>query len=90
MNLFLFFSAKGPKFNLHEPIFSLYRQFPARTPMGKTLDYWDLQYHVENVQPGLGRSALSQGAHQIAALGTTLAFAIVGGLITGNMEMSFM
>ncbi|XP_057367148.1 ammonium transporter Rh type B-like isoform X1 [Daphnia carinata] len=63
--------------------YSLYRQFPARTAMGKTLDYWDIQYHVENVQPGLGRSALGQGAYQIAALGTTLAFALVGGLITG-------
>lgn len=51
--------------------------------MGKTLDYWDLQYHVENVQPGVGRSALCQGAYQIAALGTTLAFAVVGGLVTG-------
>ncbi len=64
--------------------FSLYRLFPARTPMVKTPDYWNLEHHVGNVVPGLARSALSQGAYQIAALGTTLAFAIFGGLITGK------
>ena len=64
--------------------FSLYRLFPARTPMVKTPDYWNLEHHVGNVAPGLARSALSQGAYQIAALGTTLAFAVFGGLFTGN------
>ncbi|XP_046636817.1 ammonium transporter Rh type B-like isoform X2 [Daphnia pulicaria] len=63
--------------------YTLYRLFPARTPMVKTPDYWNLEHHVGNVVPGLARSALSQGAYQIAALGTTLAFAIFGGLITG-------
>lgn len=67
----------------------MYRLFPARTPMVKTPDYWNLEHHVGNVVPGLARSALSQGAYQIAALGTTLTFAIFGGLITGKWEMDF-
>lgn len=53
--------------------------------MVKTPDYWNLEHHVGNVSPGLARSALSQGAYQIAALGTTLAFAVFGGLFTGNI-----
>lgn len=69
--------------------FSLYRLFPARTPMVKTPDYWNLEHHVGNVVPGLARSALSQGAYQFAALGTTLAFALFGGLIIGKWEMDF-
>ena len=68
--------------------FSLYRLFPARTPMVKTPEYWNLEHHVGNVSPGLARSALSQGAYQIAALGTTLAFAVFGGLFTGKIYRS--
>lgn len=66
-------------------MFSLYRQFPARTPLNYTQEYWAVQNHMGNIKLGLGRSALAQGAYQIAALGTTLAIAIAGGLITGSI-----
>lgn len=34
----------------------------------------------------MGRSAMEQGGYQMAALCLTLAIAIVGGIITGNVE----
>ena len=40
------------------------------------------------MEPGLGRSATTQAAYQIYALLTTLAIAIVGGLLTGNNNVS--
>ena len=42
--------------------------------------------HAFNIKPGSGRSALMQGAYQMAGLATTLAIAVVGGLITGKAK----
>ena len=38
-----------------------------------------------NVTEVMGRSAMAQGGYQMAALAVTLAIAIVGGAITGNI-----
>lgn len=38
-----------------------------------------------NVTEVMGRSAMEQGGYQMAALCLTLAIAIVGGVITGNL-----
>lgn len=40
-----------------------------------------------NVTEVMGRSAMEQGGYQMAALCLTLAIAIVGGVITGNLYM---
>jgi hypothetical protein len=42
------------------------------------------------MEPGLGRSATTQAAYQIYALLTTLALAIVGGLLTGTTISTFL
>ena len=62
--------------------FSLYNIFPARVPENGTQEYTDLIKHID-VEPGDGRTAGKQASYQIAALATTLAFAIVGGILTG-------
>ena len=62
---------------------SLYTLFPARVPENGTQEFTDLLKHI-NVEPGDGRSAGKQAGYQMAALGTTLVFAIVGGIITGS------
>lgn len=40
-----------------------------------------------NVTEVMGRSAMEQGGYQMAALCLTLAIAIVGGVITGNLYL---
>ncbi len=66
----------------------MYRQFPARLPeAGPEFDKIKELLHsagMEDIEPGHGRSASTQGAYQIAALGMTLAVAIAGGLVTGK------
>ena len=54
--------------------------------MVNTTEYWNLHVHVGDIAPGLNRSALIQGAYQISALVTTLAFSGFGGLFTGNYD----
>lgn len=63
---------------------SLFRQFPARVPELNTTEFAQLKGQFSDMEPGLGRSATTQAAYQIYALLTTLAIAIVGGLLTGN------
>lgn len=65
-------------------VISLYRQFPARAPKKDTPEFGDIQRHLADMQPGLGRTAFEQAGYQMAALGATLAVAIVGGLLTGT------
>ncbi|XP_046657631.1 ammonium transporter Rh type A-like [Daphnia pulicaria] len=62
---------------------SLFRQFPARVPELNSTDFDQLKSQFPDMEPGLGRSATTQAAYQIYALLTTLALAIVGGLLTG-------
>ena len=66
---------------LHTP--SLYALFPARAPK----DSDDIAADPErygNAETGEGWSAGRQAAMQAAALGLTIAMAIVGGIITGQ------
>ena len=42
-----------------------------------------LQSLLPDIEPGSGRTAREQAMIQLAVLGITLAFAVVGGLITG-------
>lgn len=62
---------------------SLFRQFPARVPELNTTEFIQLKSQFADMEPGLGRSATNQAAFQMYALLTTLAVAIVGGLLTG-------
>jgi hypothetical protein len=64
---------------------SLYRQFPARTPMANTTEYFEIKSHVNSIEPGLGRTGSQQAGYQIVALLVSLALALVGGLITGKL-----
>lgn len=62
---------------------SLYRIYPARAPMANTTAYYDLTQFAPDIPPGLDRSAGLQAAYQASGLIVTIAFAIVGGLLTG-------
>jgi ammonium transporter Rh len=68
---------------------SLFRQFPARVPELNSTDFDQLKSQFPDMEPGLGRSATTQAAYQIYALLTTLALAIVGGLLTGTTISTF-
>lgn len=59
---------------------TLYEIYPARASpnMSATAEYIFLK-------PGLGRSALEQAGYQMLAVGVTLIFAVISGLITGNL-----
>ncbi|ELT93531.1 hypothetical protein CAPTEDRAFT_104921 [Capitella teleta] len=46
-------------------------------------EYEDIHEVFSLVQPGIGRSAMAQGAYQALALAVTLVFAIVTGALTG-------
>lgn len=62
----------------------LYVFYPARTPALNTTEYF--QYNLGNTEfkdGGLGRTAWTQGAYQLAALGMTLLVSIVAGVLTG-------
>ncbi|XP_071959671.1 ammonium transporter Rh type B-B-like isoform X2 [Antedon mediterranea] len=62
---------------------SLYSQFPALVPANNTAEFTELASRIEGLEPGDGRSASTQAGYQMVALIVTLAFAIVGGAITG-------
>lgn len=62
---------------------SLYRLFPARSPVNGSSEVLDAKYYHRKIQPGQGRSASEQAGYQIAALVVTLAISIIGGLGTG-------
>lgn len=64
----------------------MFRQFPARVPELNTTEFNQLKSQFADMEPGLGRSATNQAAFQMYALLTTLAVAIVGGLLTGKRE----
>ena len=64
--------------------FSLYDAYPARAPLRNTTKYKTL-LTIAEYKPGLNRSALSQAVYQLAGFAMTLAFAIVGGIITGKL-----
>lgn len=66
---------------------SLYRIFPARSPLNSTSDYWNVRQITGDIKPGSDRSGTAQGAYQIAGLGVTLVVALVGGLITGSIHI---
>nr|CAH0108907.1 unnamed protein product [Daphnia galeata] len=63
--------------------FSLYRQFPARSPLNSSSEFSKIQYYNLKIDPGRERTALQQAGFQIAALIVTLVIAIIGGLGTG-------
>lgn len=63
--------------------FSLYRQFPARSPLNSSSEFLRIEYYNLRIDPGIERTASQQAGYQIAALVVTLAIAIVGGLGTG-------
>lgn len=67
----------------------MYRQFPARVPSNYTAEHWAVQESIGTTKLGLGRSAFTQGTYQMIALVTTLAFAVIGGLITGLQLITF-
>ncbi len=64
---------------------SLYRQFPARTPLFNTTEFLEIKSHVPELLPGLGRSASEQGGYQFASVCVTLAIALSGGVVTGGI-----
>ncbi len=66
--------------------YSLFRQFSARAPLEGTPEFIELEQHIEHLEPGLGRSASTQGGFQIATLFVTLAVAISGGIVTGKLK----
>ena len=67
----------------------MYLQFPARIPIEDSIDYQNIKQHfshiqMEEIMPGIGRTAGRQAAFQIAALFVTLSIALIGGLLTGT------
>lgn len=69
----------------HDYSYSLYRQFPARTPLFNTTEFLEIKSHVPELLPGLGRSASEQGGYQFASVCVTLAIALSGGVVTGGI-----
>ncbi|KAI9560812.1 hypothetical protein GHT06_011764 [Daphnia sinensis] len=65
--------------------FSLYRQFPARSPLNSSSEFLKIEYYNLRIDPGVERTASQQAGYQIAALVVTLVIAIVGGLGTGTV-----
>lgn len=62
---------------------SLYQTFSHRAPPVGDPRLGELQKLIPELKPGLGRTAQEQALYQVAALGSTIAIAIVGGLLTG-------
>lgn len=62
---------------------TLYLLFPARSPLENTTELFYLQSELSSIEAGLGRSASTQAAYQLVALGVTMLVAIGGGLVTG-------
>ena len=67
----------------HTHTHSLYVVFPARAPSDSN-DLTPSQLSL-GIEAGEGRSAGTQAGYQLACLATTLALAIGGGLITGDL-----
>lgn len=67
-------------------VYSLYRQFPARSPVNGSTEFSDLKYYNNKIEPGQGRTASEQAGYQLAALVVTLAISIIGGLATGKLK----
>lgn len=62
----------------------LYTFYPSRIPSVNSTEFANLSLDATDfVNGGLGRTAVMQGGYQLAAIGVTLAMAIVGGIITG-------
>ncbi|KAK7479050.1 hypothetical protein BaRGS_00029720, partial [Batillaria attramentaria] len=63
--------------------YTLYRQFPARSPANETSpEFLHISQHME-ISAGKGRTASEQASFQIAALAVTLIIAISGGAVVG-------
>ncbi len=62
----------------------LYIFYPSRIPTVNSTDYLNFNLNTtEFKMGGLGRSAGTQAAFQLAAIATTLGMAIVSGIFTG-------
>ncbi|KAG7332158.1 hypothetical protein KOW79_003992 [Hemibagrus wyckioides] len=62
---------------------SLYQTFSYRAPVVGDPRLEELQKLIPGLEGGLGRTAQEQALYQVAALGSTIAIAIVGGVLTG-------
>lgn len=62
---------------------SLYQTFSYRAPSVEDPRLEELQKLIPGLEEGLGRTAQEQALYQLAALGSTIAIAIVGGVLTG-------
>lgn len=62
---------------------SMYEIFPLMVPMGNTTEFNETVADFTFVEPGAGRTGVTQGGFQMLALVITLVIAIVGGAITG-------
>ncbi|XP_034162772.2 solute carrier family 12 member 5b isoform X2 [Pangasianodon hypophthalmus] len=62
---------------------SLYQTFLYRAPQVGDPRLEELQKLIPGLEGGLGRTAQEQALYQVAALGSTIAIAIVGGVLTG-------
>ncbi|XP_066500422.1 rh50-like protein [Hoplias malabaricus] len=62
---------------------SLYQTFSYRAPQEGDPRLVELQKLIPELKPGLGRTAQEQALYQLAALGSTIAMAAVGGMLTG-------
>ncbi|GFU34228.1 ammonium transporter Rh type B [Nephila pilipes] len=63
--------------------YSLYHLYPARSPPENTTAFHKIHSVMNGIEPGSGWNEASQAYAQLEALLTTLAVAVVGGLITG-------
>ncbi|XP_039293259.1 uncharacterized protein LOC120353495 [Nilaparvata lugens] len=62
----------------------LYSIFPARAPLRDSPEFQSLVSKID-VDPGTNRTAFNQACFQIVAIPCTLAFSIIGGVITGTI-----
>uniref|UniRef100_A0A3B1IIK1 Rh family B glycoprotein n=1 Tax=Astyanax mexicanus TaxID=7994 RepID=A0A3B1IIK1_ASTMX len=62
---------------------SLYQTFSYRAPQEGDPRLAELQKLIPGLEAGLGRTAQEQALYQLAALGTAIAIAAVGGMLTG-------
>ncbi|XP_073324146.1 rh50-like protein [Pagrus major] len=70
---------------------SMYQIFSHRAPPVGDPKLLELQQLIPGLKPGLGRTAKEQALYQVAAIFSTIAASIVGGLLTGFvMNLSFM
>ncbi|KAM9758128.1 rh50-like protein [Menidia menidia] len=70
---------------------SMYQIFSHRAPPVGDPKLLELQKLIPGLKPGLGRTAQEQALYQVAAIFSTIAASIAGGMITGLiMKLSFM